>query len=212
MIVNIIEPRINSGWCAAMNRRADISEWPDERLVHECREGNSEAWDLLMSRFGPLIYGISRRFRLSSEDCVDAFGQVCKILLENLSKLRSADSLGGYISITTRRVCLAILRSRERRVLLEQRVIDEKAYPTQLEVDPDNVARAALRACTVHRALSQQDERCRKLLELLFFCDEQPEYDEISRRLKLPVPSIGPTRGRCLEKFHRTLKAMGFQE
>ena len=31
--------------------------------------------------------------------------------------------------------------------------------------------------------------------------DERPAYDEVARRLALPVGSIGPTRARCLVKL-----------
>lgn len=191
---------------------SDISEWPDPRLVKECREGNSDAWDAMILRYGPLIYGIARRFRLTPEDCVDVFGQVCKILLENLAKLRSSERLAGYIATTTQRACLAVRRDHERQARLSEIAAQDELYPAAVDVDPERAARAALRAHLVQRALQQQDERCRELLTLLFFSDEQPNYEEISARLRLPVPSIGPTRGRCLEKFRRTLKSLGFEE
>lgn len=190
----------------------DIAEWPDTRLVQECREGNAAAWDALIVRYGPLIYGIARRFRLTPEDCVDVFSQVCKILLENLGKLRSSERLAGYIATTTHRACLAIRREQDRQTKLAHRVVQEEIQPLALDVDPDQVARETLRAHLVRQALHVQDVRCRELLTLLFFSDDQPNYDEISARLQLPVPSIGPTRGRCLEKFRRTLKTLGFEE
>ena len=42
--------------------------------------------------------------------------------------------------------------------------------------------------------------RCKALLTELFR-DPRPAYDEISRVLRIPIGSIGPTRGRCLKKF-----------
>jgi RNA polymerase sigma factor (sigma-70 family) len=157
-----------------------------------------------------MIYGISRRFRLMPEDCVDVFGQVCKSLLENLGKLRSSDHLAGYIATTTQRACLALIRERDRRVRMARAAQDEGLFPEQLDLDPDEAARSALRAHTVRRALRRQDERCRELLRALFFDETQPSYDEISRTFALPVSSIGPTRSRCLEKFRKTLEGMGF--
>jgi RNA polymerase sigma factor (sigma-70 family) len=184
----------------------------DAELVRECRRGNAGAWDDLIARYGPMIYGISRRFRLVSEDCVDVFGQVCKIILENLDKLKSADRLPGYISTTTQRACLAVIRERERQLRLAHLVSLDDPDSMRLESDADDIARTALRGHIVRRALAQQDDRCRKLLWLLFFDSDEPGYDEISRRLRIPVPSIGPTRSRCLEKFRKTLAAMGFGE
>lgn len=188
----------------------DQSSWSDAQLVRGCREGSIPAWKALVARFGPMIYGISRRFRLMPEDCVDVFGQVCKSLLENLGKLRSSEHLPGYIATTTQRACLALIRERDRRVRVVRAAQDEGVFPEHLEIDPDEAACAALRAHAVRQALRGQDVRCRALLMALFFDEAQPSYDEISRSLALPISSIGPTRSRCLEKFRRTLEGMGF--
>lgn len=189
----------------------DVKSWTDTRLVRQCREGNGAAWDELIRRYGPMIYGISRRFRLAPEDCVDVFGQVCKILLENLAKIKSTDRLAGYVSTTTQRACLAVIRDRERRQRISL-LLQNTPEPTCTETDPEEIARAALRGNVVRRALEVQEERCRKLLWLLFFDDDQPCYEEISRQLNMPVASIGPTRSRCLERFRKTLDKLGFGE
>ena len=195
-----------------MNPNKHVKSWTDAELVRECRDGDGAAWDELICRYGPMIYGISRRFRLTPEDCVDVFGQVCKILLENLAKIKSADRLAGYVSTTTQRACLAVIRDRERRQRISQLLIQDEPEPMGPETDPEEIARAALRGHTVRRALDEQDERCRKLLWLLFFDDGLPDYQEISRRMQMPVASIGPTRSRCLERFRKTLSKMGFGE
>lgn len=54
----------------------------------------------------------------------------------------------------------------------------------------------------VRQALDRLDARCRDLLALLFADDDQRvPYEEVGRRLGLPVGSIGPTRARCLGKL-----------
>jgi RNA polymerase sigma factor (sigma-70 family) len=194
-----------------MNPNEHVKSWTDTKLVGQCRDGDGAAWDELISRYGPMIYGISRRFRLTPEDCVDVFGQVCKILLENLAKIKSTDRLAGYVSTTTQRACLAVIRDRERRQRISQ-LLQNEPESTGPENDPEEIARTALRGFVVRRALDEQDERCRKLLWLLFFDDDQPDYGEISRKLKMPVASIGPTRSRCLERFRKTLNKLGFAE
>ena len=54
-------------------------------------------------------------------------------------------------------------------------------------------------------ALAQLGDRCQDLLRTLYFENPTPRYAEISRRLGMPVGSIGPTRARCLEKLERRL-------
>ena len=54
-------------------------------------------------------------------------------------------------------------------------------------------------------ALEKLDARCRELLLLVFRDDDDAlSYDEVARRLAIPVGSVGPTRARCLGKL-RTL-------
>ena len=58
----------------------------------------------------------------------------------------------------------------------------------------------------IRTALSSLDERCKTLLEMLFYASEPPSYADIARSLGLPEGSIGPTRARCLAKLLRMLK------
>ena len=55
-------------------------------------------------------------------------------------------------------------------------------------------------------ALATLSERCQRLLRVVAF-SERPDYTEISRELDMPVGSIGPTRGRCLDKLRLALAA-----
>ena len=53
-------------------------------------------------------------------------------------------------------------------------------------------------------ALSRLSEACQRLLRVLM-ADPEPTYDEVSRALGMPIGSIGPTRGRCLQHLRREL-------
>jgi hypothetical protein len=54
------------------------------------------------------------------------------------------------------------------------------------------------------------DERCRRLLTLLFYRPDPPPYAEVAARLGATPGSIGPTRARCLQKLRRRLAELGF--
>ncbi len=56
------------------------------------------------------------------------------------------------------------------------------------------------------------DERCRKLLTMLFYQPEQPSYTDIAAALGTPEGSIGPTRARCLKKLLDGLKKKGLKQ
>jgi DNA-directed RNA polymerase specialized sigma24 family protein len=50
------------------------------------------------------------------------------------------------------------------------------------------------------------DERCRKLIEMLFYEPVSPAYAEIAQALGTTEGSIGPTRARCLQKLLRLIE------
>ncbi len=58
----------------------------------------------------------------------------------------------------------------------------------------------------VRRAFLAQPERCRRLLAYVAAMD-RPDYDNIAAALGMKRGSIGPTRGRCLNKLRTTLLA-----
>ena len=48
--------------------------------------------------------------------------------------------------------------------------------------------------------MGQLSERCQALLRIVAF-EHRPDYTKIAADLDMPVGSIGPTRGRCLQKL-----------
>ena len=48
--------------------------------------------------------------------------------------------------------------------------------------------------------LARLPERCQRLLRIVA-AEQRPDYTRIAVELQMPVGSIGPTRGRCLDKL-----------
>jgi RNA polymerase sigma factor (sigma-70 family) len=75
---------------------------------------------------------------------------------------------------------------------------------------PDQVIAELEEQHLVRVALAKLDERCNRLLTLLFYQPEPMPYDQIAASLGISVGSIGPTRARCLQKLGKLLKDIGF--
>ena len=75
----------------------------------------------------------------------------------------------------------------------------------------DEAVEGAERAALVGHAVERMDGRCRELLKLLFWETPSPPYDEVAARIGMPIGSLGPTRGRCLEKLRAALAELGFE-
>ncbi|HWS56894.1 MAG TPA: hypothetical protein VN228_22340, partial [Pyrinomonadaceae bacterium] len=74
---------------------------------------------------------------------------------------------------------------------------------------PDEALVQLERQHLVRAALEELDERCAKLLRLLFYRAEPPPYSEIAAALGTTEGSIGPTRARCLKKLLGLVRKRG---
>jgi DNA-directed RNA polymerase specialized sigma24 family protein len=57
----------------------------------------------------------------------------------------------------------------------------------------------------VREALATLSERCQALLQALYYEQEEPDYRRVAEQLGMPLGSVGPTRGRCLERLLEAL-------
>ena len=84
-------------------------------LVLRARAGEQRAWDEIVERFAPLVWGICMRHRLSPADADDVGQSLWLGLLEHLQSLREPAALPGWIATTTRRECLRLHEEARRR-------------------------------------------------------------------------------------------------
>ena len=75
---------------------------------------------------------------------------------------------------------------------------------------PDEALEQLEQQHLVRASLGELEERCRKLLRLLFYSPEPPPYTEIAAALGTSECSIGPTRDRCLKKLLDVLRKKGY--
>ena len=121
-------------------------------LVLRARAGDQRAWDEIVERFAPLVWGICMRHRLSPADADDVGQSLWLGLLEHLQTLREPAALPGWIATTTRRECLRLHdEARRRRAPVEGQTGDDDlgADPTAVPVDEGLLIeelRAAVRA------------------------------------------------------------------
>jgi len=172
-------------------------------LVLRARAGDQRAWDEIVERFAPLVWGICMRHRLSPADADDVGQSLWLGLLEHLQTLREPAALPGWIATTTRRECLRLHEeAKRRRVPVENQGDDDLgADPTAVPVD-EGVLIEELRAA-VRAAFARLAPHCRRLLALLV-SDPPLPYTRIAEILGVPVGGVGPTRARCLEKLRRS--------
>jgi RNA polymerase sigma factor (sigma-70 family) len=170
---------------------------PVTELVAAAIEGDHTSWNALVDRYSLLVSSVVRRYHLQGSDAEDVVQTVWLKLVENLSGIRQPGALPGWLVTTTRNECLHVLRGQKHAFpadLGEEKWSDADGTPA---IDTDLLDSERHEALLM--ALAELTERQRSLL-LLLIEDPPLSYEEISRRLGLPVGSIGPTRARALAR------------
>lgn len=170
----------------------------DGQLVRDCLDGQRGAWDELVRRYSRLVYSIPLRHGLSPADADDVTQTVFGIVLRKLGTLKDHARLAPWLIRTTYRECWSHRRASRAAAPLADDVVDASSPPA------DELARWE-RQHRIRTALENLDERCRKLLEALFFARDEPSYIQIAAELNIKVGSIGPTRARCFKKLESLL-------
>jgi len=200
-----------------LSRTTGESTWTDspnsgpeslDEIVAAAVNGDQQAWRALHQRFAPLIRTVAAaRYHLRAADADDVGQIVWLKLIEHLQTLREPRALPGWIVTTTRNESIRLLGSQKR-----CQPADPATDPRFASVHrPDFVDQleALERRQALYAGLAALPLRHRELLVLLSD-DAEISYDEIGRRLGMPVGSIGPTRARCLDRLraHKRLRSL----
>jgi RNA polymerase sigma factor (sigma-70 family) len=183
-------------------RRARIT-----RLVDAARGGRFDALGELVTELTPMLWHVARSAGLSGPDAEDVVQTVWVRLMSHLDKIRTPAALTSWLIITTRREAWHV------------RAADRRQQPADNEwltaiPDPDMGAEENMILKEEHRqlyaAFQRLPERCQELLRIVAFVP-RPDYDSVAVRLGMKRGSIGPTRGRCLDKLRSALNGEGDQ-
>ena len=186
-------------------------EHPDDaELVGRCRCGDAGAWGLLVKRYQRLVYTVALRMGLDAHGAADVFQTVFARLVEHLPRLSQPERLQAWIVTTAKREGLRMRQLSLRTVSMTRDADDGQGdtNPALEDTLADDAPGAEDQLAELQQlnllrnGLDRLDPRCRDLLLLVFRDDdERLPYDEVARRLNIPVGSIGPTRSRCLRKL-----------
>ncbi|HLJ67703.1 MAG TPA: sigma-70 family RNA polymerase sigma factor [Chloroflexota bacterium] len=178
----------------------------DAALVARCLAGDDDAWSDLLDRYSGLIYSVALKYGLRPDDAAEVFQNVCLEWWRGLDQLRETERLAGWLATLTGRTAWRWIegqrRTRQREVPLPAEL--GEILPGR-ELPPEESALAVERSASLREAVERLDERCRRLMHLLFFSPDLPEYRAIAEEFGLAEGSIGALRQRCLTQLRREL-------
>lgn len=176
--------------------------------VRAAAAGDPGAWLDIVTRFQGRLLAVARVHQLGSADAADVVQTTWLRLVQHLDTIRDPESLGAWLARTAHRECLR----RQRRVLPGLVPLD--CQPELIEAEqhsPEGEVLLRERDAALRRAFRRLPPRSRALLALLTM-GPPPSYQTIGAALGMRVGSIGPTRGRCLERLRAELADDGLAE
>jgi RNA polymerase sigma factor (sigma-70 family) len=182
-------------------------EATDAELVRACTRGDKQAWETLVRRYERLVYSIPRRNGLDEDAAADVFQRVFVSLVEHLNTLERPERLSAWLVTSAKReTWRASRRAAAQRAVLAPE--DDASDVPDTDAAAEDVMVRLEEQDLVRRAVESLDGRCRMLLELMFYSEEPLTYGEIAARLGMAEGSIGPVRGRCLERLRNQLATL----
>lgn len=188
-----------------MTNRPTDGTSPDEDLVRECREGNQLAWAALVEKYQRLVYAMPARFRLPPEDAADIFQSVWADLHRDLPRLEQANAIRGWLITAATRRCLLVKKRRQK--MLSHTGLDREIADGTLDIA--SIQADLVREQQIREAIAALPDRCRRIVEMLFYEQPPRPYAEVASALGLAEGSIGFIRGRCLKQLKTLLTEKG---
>lgn len=169
------------------------------------REGEGQALDQLVRLLSPMLWHVVRSSGLDQATAEDVVQTTWLTLVRSGQSISEPRAVAGWLCTTARREAWRVSKQASRQQPVEDETIarklpDEPAPEGQVVLDDENAR--------LWESLGRLPERCQKLLRIVA-AEARPDYSVIATQLGMPVGSIGPTRGRCLDKLRRELAQAG---
>jgi RNA polymerase sigma factor (sigma-70 family) len=179
-----------------------------KKLVAGLTAREDWAWRQFIEDYAKLIYSIGGALGFSQADREDLLQNTCLTALRSVATLRDPAKLTSWTYSIARRLAIDKLR-RKREVSIEDLPDGQRLDSLASQEPPASEQLQRLEeTARLLDAVGRLDERCRRLLSILYLEDRRPSYRTIAQGLGIPIGSIGPTRARCLQKLARIIKPL----
>jgi RNA polymerase sigma factor (sigma-70 family) len=164
--------------------------------------GDAVALDELVRVMTPVLWHVVRAYRLTTEVAEDVVQTTWLSLVRSRDGIQDPAAVGGWLTTTARREAWRVAKASGRALPVEddelaRRLPDEGSAEAEVVRRDDD--------SQLWGAVERLSERCQQLLRIVAF-EHRPDYTRIAADLGMPVGSIGPTRGRCLQKLRAIIE------
>jgi RNA polymerase sigma factor (sigma-70 family) len=156
-----------------------------------------------------LIFAIPRRAGLNDEQAADVFQEVFLTLLQKIDDIEQPDRIRSWMVTTAKFKTWAIVRSGKGHYSPETEEEMEAEMANLRDVSPlaDDMLIEVEEQHLIRTALLSLEERCQKILSMIYLRDPAASYVEVSAAINVGETSISPMRSRCLKKLEKLLSS-----
>ena len=180
----------------------------DAELIRACRRGDEIAWSELVDRYQRLIYTVPRRAGLSEEQSADVLQEVFLTLFEKLDEIRQPEKIRSWIVTTAKFKTWGAIRGEKgfHSPETEEEMEAEMANLPDTSPLADAILIELEEQHLIRTALKEMEERCQKILSMIYLQDSAATYAEVAREIGVGETSVSPLRARCLKKLAKILE------
>lgn len=183
-------------------------EKSDAELVRACRKGDETAWNAIVERYQRLVFTVPRRAGLSEEQASDVFQEVFMTLFEKLGEIEQPEKIRSWLVTTAKFKTWGTVRGEKGFYSPESE--EEMEFEIASLKDNSPLAEDVLiqleEQHLIRTALKELEERCQKILSMLYLTEPAASYAEVAAVIKVGETSISPLRSRCLKKLGKILE------
>jgi RNA polymerase sigma factor (sigma-70 family) len=169
------------------------------------RAGDPSALDELVRVMSPILWHVVRATGLDREQSEDVVQTAWLALVRSAATVGDPQAVARWLCTTARREAWRVKKTSGRSLAVEDDTLD---WHLPSQPSPESEVVLNDEQSRLWESLGNLPERCQKLLRIVAM-EPRPDYARIAGELKMPIGSIGPTRGRCLDKLRNELLRTG---
>jgi RNA polymerase sigma-70 factor (ECF subfamily) len=154
-------------------------------ILLRCRDGNQEAWSMLINAYSKSVYNIALNFFAERDIASDVTQEIFIKIYHNLDKFREEKNFSSWVFTISRNYCIDYWR-KNRKFLLNSQELDEKISSGQ-PTPEDNLIRES-EIEVLRKKISQLEPDLRLILILRDIHDLS--YQEIAERFSIPEGTV----------------------
>jgi len=168
-----------------------------ERFLHGPQEAAESAFETLVHRHGPMVWGVCRSVLRHPCDTEDAFQVTFLVLARKAASVRARDTLGHWLYGVARRVAV-----RAKTTAIRRQAFEQQAVGAEVSVEPPEEGRLDAFAA-LHEEIDRLPDAYRRPVVLCYL--NGMTYEEAALSLRLPESTLRGRLARARERLRQRL-------